>query len=331
MIRRRIALLTFSALACTAAVAPVGPLVGAAHAEAPAVRTQVPGFYRMALGDAEVTALYDGYIDLDTKILSNASPAEIQRLLARMFIAGEKVQTAVNTYLVNVGGKLILIDTGTAKAFGPTLGFVADHLRAAGYTPEQVDVVLLTHLHPDHVNGLLGVDGKPLFPNAQVRVAQVESDFWLSADNTAKAPKDFQPFFKMAQAAAAPYQASGQWKPFHDESEVAPGIKPVPAVGHTPGHSAYVVESKGERLLILGDTVHSYAVQFARPEVAIEFDTDKKQAVATRKKLFAWAAREKLAVAGMHLPFPGLGHIRSEGKAFAWVPVEYSPLRDRAK
>ena len=91
------------------------------------------------------------------------------------------------------------------------------------------------------------------------------------------------------------------------------------------------MESKGQRLLILGDTVHSYAVQFARPDVAIEFDTDKKQAVATRKKLFAWAAKEKLAVAGMHLPFPGLGHIRGEGKAYAWVPVEYSPLRDKSK
>ena len=108
---------------------------------------------------------------------------------------------------------------------------------------------------------------------------------------------------------------------------LAPGIKAVPAVGHTPGHTAYQVESKGERLLILGDAVHSHAVQFARPEVAIEFDSDKKQAVATRKKLFAWAAKEKLLVSGMHLPFPGLGHVRADGKAFAWVPVEYSPLR----
>lgn len=322
MIRSRLAVI---ALTLGAAFIPLAP----AFAEAPAVKTQVPGYYRMALGDVEVTALYDGYIDLETKILSNASPAEIQRLLARMFIAGEKVQTAVNTFLINVGGTLILVDTGTAKAFGPSLGFVGEHLKAAGYFPEQVDLVLLTHLHPDHVNGLLDAAGKPLFPNAEVRVAQVESDFWLSEANTAKAPKDFQPFFRMAQTAAAPYLAAGKWKPFVGEAEVAPGIKAVPAVGHTPGHSAYLVESRGERLLILGDVVHSYAVQFARPEVAIEFDSDKKQAVATRKKLFAWAAKEKLHVAGMHLPFPGLGHIRSEGKAFSWVPLEYSPLREK--
>ena len=191
--------------------------------------------------------------------------------------------------------------------------------------------MLLTHLHADHVAGLLGADGKPQFPNAEVRVDQAESDFWLSEANAAKAPKDFQSFFKIARDSAAPYQAAGKWKPFSGAAELAPGIKAVPAIGHTPGHTAYQIESKGERLLILGDAVHSHAVQFARPEVAIEFDSDKKQAVATRKKLFAWAAKEKLLVSGMHLPFPGLGHIRSEGKAFAWVPVEYSPLRDRAK
>ena len=149
MIRRRIALLTFSALACTAAVAPVGPLVGAAHAEAPAVRTQVPGFYRMALGDAEVTALYDGYIDLDTKILSNASPAEIQRLLARMFIAGEKVQTAVNTYLVNVGGKLILIDTGTREM----IPLVRASIAKLGFQLRDIKILLSGHAHFDHVQG----------------------------------------------------------------------------------------------------------------------------------------------------------------------------------
>ncbi len=320
MIRHR---LTALALAFGASFVPFAP----ASAEAPAIHTQVPGYYRAAVGDLEITALYDGYVDLAASVLLNANKAEVQRLLARKFIAGEKVQTAVNAYLINLGGKLILIDTGAAKAFGPSLGFIGEQIRAAGYTPEQIDIVLLTHLHADHVAGLLGADGKPQFPNAEVRVDQAESDFWLSEANAAKAPKDFQPFFKIARDSAAPYQAAGKWKPFSGAAELAPGIKAVPAVGHTPGHTAYQIESKGERLLILGDAVHSHAVQFARPEVAIEFDSDKKQAVATRKKLFAWAAKEKLLVSGMHLPFPGLGHVRADGKAFAWVPVEYSPLR----
>ena len=322
MIRHKLTRLAL-ALALGTALIPATP----ALAEAPAVRTQVPGFYRLAVGDVEVTALYDGFIDLDTKILSNASPAEVQRLLARMFLGGQKVQTAVNAFLVNAGGKLILVDAGAAKAIGPTLGYIGDNLKAAGYSPEQVDVVLLTHLHADHAAGLLGADGKPLFPNAQVRVAQADHDFWLSEEIAAKAPDGFKPFFKLAREAAAPYQAAGRWKPFAGEVEVAPSITAVDANGHTPGHTAYLIESKGQRLLIVGDAVHSHAVQFARPEVAIEFDSDKKKAVAARKKLFARAAKEKLALAGMHLPFPGLGHVRAEGKGYAWVPVEFSPIR----
>jgi glyoxylase-like metal-dependent hydrolase (beta-lactamase superfamily II) len=322
MIRRS---LTALAIALGVSFAPASP----AFAEAPPVTTQVPGYYRMALGDLEITALYDGYIDLDTKILSNASPAEVQRLLTRMFLAGQKVQTAVNAFLINAGGKLILVDTGAAKAFGPTLGFIGANLKAAGYSPEQVDVVLLTHLHADHAAGLLNAEGKPLFPNAEVRVTQADSDFWLSEEIAAKAPEGFRPFFQMARTAAAPYQAAGKWKTFSGEAELAPGIHAVDAHGHTPGHTAYLIESKGERLLIVGDAVHSHAVQFARPEVAIEFDSDKKQAVIARKKLFAFAAKEKLAVAGMHLPFPGIGHVRTEGKGYAWVPVEFSPIRSK--
>lgn len=322
MIRRS---LTALAIALGVSFAPASP----AFAEAPPVTTQVPGYYRMALGELEITALYDGYIDLDTKILSNASPAEVQRLLTRMFLAGQKVQTAVNAFLINAGGKLILVDTGAAKAFGPTLGFIGDNLKAAGYSPEQVDVVLLTHLHADHAAGLLNAEGKPLFPNAEVRVTQADSDFWLSEEIAAKAPEGFRPFFQMARTAATPYQAAGKWKTFSGEAELAPGIHAVDAHGHTPGHTAYLIESKGERLLIVGDAVHSHAVQFARPEVAIEFDSDKKQAVIARKKLFAFAAKEKLAVAGMHLPFPGIGHVRTEGKGYAWVPVEFSPIRSK--
>ena len=324
MIRR-----TLSALAIAASLVPFSPAIGTAHAEAAPQHTQVPGYYRMALGNLEITALYDGYVDLDAKLLLGASKAEVQRLLASKFLAGDKVQTAVNAYLINAGGKLILVDAGAAKAFGPTLGFVGEQIRAAGYTPEQVDIVLLTHLHADHAAGLLNAEGKPLFPNAEVRVTQADSDFWLSEEIAAKAPEGFRPFFQMARTAATPYQAAGKWKTFSGTAELAPGIRAVDAHGHTPGHTAYLIESKGERLLIVGDAVHSHAVQFARPEVAIEFDSDKKQAVIARKKLFAFAAKEKLAVAGMHLPFPGIGHVRTEGKGYAWVPVEFSPIRSK--
>jgi len=298
-----------------------------AHAGAPQQKTQVPGWYRTMLGDFEVTALYDGYIDLDPKqLLKGTRPGEIDRALRQAMLPGPKVQTSVNAYLVNTGQQLILVDAGTAKVFGPTLGHLLDNLRASGYQPEQVDLVLITHLHGDHANGLLTPDGKIAFPNAKVMVAGPEAGFWLDEGHKAKAPKDMHGFFDMAKAAAAPYQASGQWTVFQPGAQIAPGVTALPT-GHTPGHSSYVFESRGEKLIVLGDVIHFGIVQFARPEIAIAFDTDNAAAVASRKKLFAQAAKDKTLLAGAHLSFPGLGRIRAEGRGYVWVPVGFSPIR----
>ncbi|NMG49926.1 MBL fold metallo-hydrolase [Azoarcus communis] len=312
-----------AALATTPLLAPT-----AAFAEAPQVKTQAPGFYRMMVGNFEVTALYDGYLDLDAKLLRNASQRDIQRLLTKHFTTGPAIQTAVNAYLINTGSKLVLIDTGTAKAFGPSLGFVADNLKAAGYDPAQVDVVLLTHLHGDHVNGLISADGRAAFPNASVHAAKADADFWLPAAALDAADEASKPFFQMAQAAIAPYKSSGRFSTFEDGAKLIAGIKAVALPGHTPGHSGFMIESEGKRMLVWGDIIHNAASQFENPEIAIEFDVDRKQAVATRQKVLNLAVKEKLMVAGMHLPFPGIGHIRREGKGrFEWVPVEYSPIR----
>jgi len=296
-----------------------------ANADVPQNKTQVPGYYRLALGNFEVTALYDGPIDIDQKLLKSIATRDIQRLLARQFLKGPKVQTAVNAYLINTGSKLILIDAGAAKLFGPELGNIVNNLKAAGYTPDQVDTVLITHLHGDHVNGLVTPEGQRVFINAEVWSAKADNDFWLSEEIAAKMPKDFQPFFKMSRDAAAPYLAAGKWKTFDSDRELIPGISSVDTHGHTPGHASYLLQSGDQRLMILGDLVHNHAVQFAHPEVAIEYDTDAKQAVVTRKRIFALAAKEKLLVAGMHLPFPGVGHVRKESKGYAWVPVEFGP------
>lgn len=300
---------------------------GLAAAEAPQQKTQVPGYYRLMLGNFEVTALYDGAIDLDEKLLKNIQKRDLQRLLARQFLQGPTVQTAVNAYLVNTGSKLVLVDAGAAKLFGPGLGNIVDNLKAAGYTPEQVDVVLITHLHGDHINGLVTPDGKAVFSNAEVWSTKADNDFWLSEAIAAQAPKDFQPFFKMSRDAAAPYLASGKWKTFAGDRELLPGVTSVDTHGHTPGHVSYRFTSGERSLLILGDLVHNHAVQFARPEVAFEFDNDPKQAVVARKKVFFQAAQDRQMVAGMHLPFPGIGHVRKEQKGYAWVPGEFAPLK----
>lgn len=320
LIRPTLAACLVASLAFTAA-AP-------AQAAAPQVKVQVPGYYRMMLGQAEVTALFDGAIELDAKLLHNATPAEIQKLLARMFVTAPKMPTGVNAYLVNVGGKLVLVDSGAGKLFGPTLGNVVSNLKAAGYTPEQVDVVLVTHLHADHFGGLVDAEGKPAFANATIRVAQKEADFWLSEAEAAKVPEEKRGFFKMARDAAAVLKAAGKWQPFASGDELAPGFTAVPTVGHTPGHTSYELSSDGQKLLLLGDLVHNAHVQFPRPDVTIEFDTDSKQAAITRKAVFKAAAESKELVGGAHLPFPGLGHVRSDSKtAYSWVPVEFAPLK----
>ncbi|MDR2129522.1 MAG: MBL fold metallo-hydrolase [Burkholderiaceae bacterium] len=313
-------------------------LPAAARAEAPQVRTQAPGFYRLALGAFEVTALYDGYTDLGAALLLNAKPAQIQDWLAARFLAGETLQTAVNGYLINTGEKLVLVDAGAAHGMGDSLGALIANLEASGYAPEQVDAVLLTHLHGDHANGLLDAKGKAAFPNATVYVNQAEADFWL-ADNAperaaqagllppALPAEQAKPLFQGVQANVAPYRAAQRFKTLADGAQVLPGIRLVAAYGHTPGHSAFLVTSGQQQLLIAGDIAHSAAVQFAHPEVAFAFDSNAPQAVAARKAVFARAAREKLLVAGMHLPFPGIGHVRAARQGYEWIPVEYSPIR----
>jgi glyoxylase-like metal-dependent hydrolase (beta-lactamase superfamily II) len=177
------------------------------------------------------------------------------------------------------------------------------------------------------VGGITAADGTPLFPKAKIVVAKEDNDFWLSQKTADASPEAMQPFFKMARDSAAPYLKGGQWQAFSEGSVLVPGITAVKANGHTPGHSAFAVESEGQRLLIWGDIVHAHAVQFANPGVSIEFDIDQKQAVATRKSIFKTMAISKSLVAGMHLPFPGIGHVRWDGKeSYSWVPIEFAPL-----
>jgi glyoxylase-like metal-dependent hydrolase (beta-lactamase superfamily II) len=300
-------------------------------AEAPPAQGQVPGYYRVAVGGFQITALYDGPTNLDLSLFKNAPRNEIEKLLARHFLGGPALQTAVNAYLVNIGDKLILVDAGAAKRFGPNLGHIVDNLKAAGHTPDQVDVVLLTHLHGDHVNGLVTPEGQRVFVNADIWSSGPDNAFWLDEETASRAPDGAKPSFAMARAAAAPYIESGQWKVFAGEQEIQRGIHAMNTFGHTPGHTSYLLESRGEKFLILGDLVHNHAIQFSRPDVSIDFDSDPKKAIDARKRTFAKAAKEKLLVAGMHLPFPGIGHIRQEGKTFAWVPVAFGPLPQELK
>jgi glyoxylase-like metal-dependent hydrolase (beta-lactamase superfamily II) len=296
-----------------------------AFAAAPLAGTNAPGFFRIMLGDFEVTAISDGTVDLPVDKLLHQAPAATGKELARSYLSAP-LETSVTGYLVNTGGKLVLIDTGAGKLFGPTLGKLLANLKASGYAPEQVDEIYLTHLHPDHVGGL-AADGRAAFPNAIVRADQHDTDFWLSQANLEQAPADSKGFFQGAIGSLSPYSAAGHLKPFNGGTELTPGIRANAGYGHTPGHVTYTIESKGKKLLLIGDLVHVAAVQFDHPEVTIGFDSDGKSAAVARLKTFQSLAKDGTLVGASHLPFPGLGHLRSSGQAFDWVPVNYTQLR----
>lgn len=309
------------------AVVSLSSLAVAAWAGPPQIRDQVPGYYRMQLGQFEVTALLDGLLDLDAGLLKKINPADTHALLARMFAGHPKMRTPVNAYLVNTGARLVLIDSGAGGFFGPNLGTLRRNMALAGYDPSQVDTVLVTHMHGDHIGGLVDAAGKPLFPNATIWASKADSDYWLSPEAAAAAPENWRRAFTLARDAAAPYLAAGKWKTFSAGTVIVPGMLAVEAAGHTPGHTAFAIESQGSRLFVWGDTVHAHAVQFARPGASIEFDTNQERAIATRARLFAEAARGGYLVAGMHLPFPGIGHVREDGEdTYAWVPVEFDVM-----
>ena len=301
-------------------------LAAAAQAGAPQVKIQAPGYYRMMLGDIEITALLDGVLDLQPgQLLTNTTKTEVSKLLARSFL-GDAVATSVNAYLINTGNQLVLVDAGAATLFGPGLNQLHGNLKAAGYQPEQVDAVVITHMHGDHVGGLMQ-EGKLAFPNATVYADKHDADFWLSAENLEKAPKEMKVFFQGAQMSLNPYVSSGKFKAFDGDTEIAPGVKAIAAHGHTPGHAIYAVESKGQKLVLWGDLMHVAAVQFPKPSVTITFDTDSKAAAVQRKKAFADAAKKGYWVGSAHLPFPGIGHLRADGKGYVFVPINYSPVR----
>jgi glyoxylase-like metal-dependent hydrolase (beta-lactamase superfamily II) len=285
-----------------------------AQAAAPMAKSSAPAWYRTMLGDFEVTALSDGILSMPVdQHMTNTTAEKVKEQLAQEYLAIPH-GLSVNAYLVNTGSKLVLIDAGSGGNAGPSLGALLTNLKASGYQPEQVDEIYITHMHFDHVGGL-SIGGKAAFPNAIVRADKREADFWLGQLN-----------FKVAVEALQPYVESGHVKWFDGGVDLVPGIKALPRRGHTPGHTSYLVESKGQRLLLWGDLMHVAAIQFAHPEVTIRSDNDSPAAAAERKQVFLEAAKEGYLIGGSHISFPGLGRLRADGQGFRWLPLHYSAM-----
>jgi glyoxylase-like metal-dependent hydrolase (beta-lactamase superfamily II) len=297
-------------------------------AQVPPMRDQAPGYYRMRVGDFEVTALSDGTAGqpLD-KMLENISSERIASLLVGSF-QPMPYEFSINSFLINTGSKLILIDAGLGSAlegYDTGLGGVkaggrlVRNLKAAGYEPDQVDAVLLTHLHVDHVSGLWA-DGKRVFPNATIFVDKDE----LSHLDQEEVPKNQKQLVPTARMALAPYIAADRVTKFGSATELFPGLRVIPSPGHSPGHSSYSITSKNETMVFWGDLLHAREIQFRHPEVAFRFDNDKDAAGRQRKRALNDAVESRHWVASSHLSFPGIGHVVAEGDEYDWIPAPYS-------
>jgi glyoxylase-like metal-dependent hydrolase (beta-lactamase superfamily II) len=314
----------FFAAALVAALASSVAGTNPSLAAAPQHHDQVPGFYRTKVGNFEVTALFDGAAQFDLHWLT-AKKATMNGVAKALHEDSHLLDACDTGFLVNTGKELILIDAGAGTWFGGgALGRLVVSLRSAGYSPEQVDRVLVTHLHSDHIGGLTTQDGQRVFPNADIFVAKAESDFWLSPEIAAKAPKDTQPFFQAAQAISAPYLKAGKWHTFSDSDGLGNGVRVIFLHGHTPGHTGYEFSSQGQKILFWGDTIHEQLVQLSHADVTVVFDIDHAAAAAMRKQAFPTLASEAALIAGPHMPFPGIGRLRKEANGYVWAPILFS-------
>ena len=291
-----------------------------ASAKAPIAGNQVISVHRLKLGNFEVTTILDGYIELDPRLL-NAPQDRVQQLMEAANLPYGPIRTPVNTFLVNTGDKLVLLDTGGAKFLGPTAGRLVQGLAAAGVEPAQIDEIYITHMHGDHLHGAVTPEGAALFPNAVLRIAQQDVDYWLNPDVEAAAPAAQKGRFMPAKRAKAAY--GDRLKPFKQGEDLTPGITSVAAVGHTPGHTCFMVTSGSAKMLAIGDLIHIAPVQFASPEVSITFDWEQPKASSARMSMFDLAVKENILIAAVHLPFPGLGTLRKEGKSYTYTPMSW--------
>jgi glyoxylase-like metal-dependent hydrolase (beta-lactamase superfamily II) len=308
-----------------------------AGAAAPQQKTQAPAYYRLMLGAFEVTVLSDGTHPFpDAKVLttpaSRTSPArvnlfrhgstEANRLLKAADLT-VPTEGSIDAFLINTGTKLILIDSGAGSLYGSCCGHLISNLRASGYRPEQIDDIFLTHLHEDHVGGI-APGGTMAFPNAYVYASKADADYWLSDAHERAAPAFLRGQFEGAKRSLITYMRARRFKTFAGAKELYPGVRAIPAPGHTPGHTFYQVESQTKRLLIWGDVVHVAALQFTDPSIGTQYDTDATQAEKTRLKVFREASDDRVLVGAMHVSFPGLGHVSRRGDVYVWIPAEYS-------
>ena len=278
---------------------------------------QIPGVYHRKIGNIIVTTISDGYLDGTLEVMRNVDIEKARQILTDAFRPARR--TSVNTFLIYSKGRIAIVDTGSGNYLQPTAGFVQRNLALAGIDPKSIDTVLLTHMHPDHSAGLTDMsNGQLLFPNAELVMHENELAHWFDDSAMAKVDeRSAQLYFQAGREQVAPYKNRTR---LFREGEVFPGVTAVPSLGHTPGHTAYLVASGNDQLMIWGDTVHVPEVQTAFPEAGMAFDTDLAAAAAARKRMFDRVSADGILIAGMHLHFPAFSRLARRCDAYALYP-----------
>src|ERR1700710_608657 len=307
-----------SLLALGAGLGASTMLGGNVFARAPKLETQPAYFYRFGLGDAEVTVVSDGPLPLGPPkgTFIGVPDEEVKKMLSDKFLSPENVVLEQNSPIVNMGDKLVLFDTGmgTSKAFGPTTGRQQKSMAEAGIKPGDIDAVVLSHAHIDHIGGIVDADNKPLFPNAQVYIAQSDFDFWTDEKKLDSPLKDF-----VVHARKNLMPVKDRLVFFKDGQEFLPGIQAMAAPGHTGGPPMFMVTSNGKSFAFLGDLTHHQVLLLEKPRMEFAYDTDPKQAASTRVKMLDMLAAKKTAVMSYHFAWPGYGHVVKAGDGFRYI------------
>lgn len=278
---------------------------------------QVPGIQRRKFGEIVVTALNDGYIMLPVEAVNGISAEETDALFRA---AGRRppFATAINAYLVETPTHKVLVDVGCGRFMGPLLGKLPRNLRAAGVKPEQIDLVVVTHMHIDHVAGLLTDSDTRQYPNARIMIAAQELAYWTNLDNRPSSPPSTQDTFDVVARMMTAYAQNIET--FTGAPEIVPGITAVPLNGHTPGHTGYAIGRNQPELIVWGDVVHAPELQFKRPELTVIFDVEPAKAATSRQGIIERAIEEEMMIAGMHIPFPGFIRASRRNDAYEFYP-----------
>jgi glyoxylase-like metal-dependent hydrolase (beta-lactamase superfamily II) len=311
------------------AAAPAATLGGSALAQTqPPAQPQAqagaaqPAFYRYRIGDVEVTAIHDGIARRPLEgLVRNAPLDEVKKAMEERFLPTDALPITFTPLVLRTGGRTVVVDTGNGDSGAPTSGRFIPGLRAAGIDPKDVNTVVISHFHGDHINGLRLKDGTWVYPNAEILVPAPEWAFWMSDDRMNQAPEGMKGAFQNVRRVFGP--VAKDVKQYEAGKEVAPGVAALALYGHTPGHMGFTVGSGRESMIVVSDTTNHPALFVRNPDWAAVFDMDPDQARQTRRRLFDQAAADRTRLAFFHAPFPASGHVVKDGNGYAFVPIQW--------